>query len=39
MGAAIIDPRRLKGHALTLVDRLFPEQLDIVEARLGKRRP
>jgi len=37
MGAAIIDPRRLKGHVLTLVERLFPEQLDIVEARLRKR--
>jgi hypothetical protein len=36
MGAAIIDPRRLKGHVLTMVERLFPEQLGIVEKRLSK---
>ena len=36
MGAAIIDPRRLKGHVLTMVERLFPEQLDMVEKRLRK---
>ncbi len=37
MGAAIIDPHRLKGHVLTMVERLFPEQLDTVETRLRKR--
>ncbi len=37
MGAAIIDPRRLKGHFLTMVERLFPGHLDGVERRLGKR--
>jgi hypothetical protein len=37
MGTAIIDPRRLKGHVLTMVERLFPEQLDTVETRLRKR--
>ncbi len=36
MGAAIIDPRRLKGHVLTMVERLFPEQLDAVEKRLRR---
>jgi hypothetical protein len=36
MGAAIIDPRRLQGHLLTMVERLFPEQLDNVEMRLRK---
>jgi hypothetical protein len=34
MGAAIIDARRLKGHVLTMVERLFPEQLGAVEKRL-----
>ncbi len=36
MGAAIIDPRRLKGHVLMLVERLFPEQLEAVKKRLRK---
>ncbi len=36
MGAAIIDPGRLKGHVLTMVERLFPEQLGAVEKRLRK---
>ena len=39
MESAIIDPRRLKGHVLTMVERLFPEQLDLVEKRLGKHVP
>ena len=34
MGAAIIDPRRLKSHVLMMVERLFPKQLDSVEKRL-----
>ena len=37
MGAAIIDPRRLKGHVLTMVERLFPDQLDRAERRLRGR--
>ena len=37
MGAAVIEPRRLKGHVLTMVERLFPERLAIVEARLRNR--
>lgn len=36
MGAAITDPARLRGHVLTMVERLFPEELDAVEKRLRK---
>ena len=39
MGAAIVDPRRLKGHVLTMVERLYPEQVGIVEKRLRKHVP
>lgn len=38
MGAAIIDPARLSGHFLTMVERLFPGDLDVVEKRLRQRR-
>jgi hypothetical protein len=38
MGAAIIDPRRLRGQFLTMVERLFPEDVDEAEKGLGKRR-
>ena len=38
MGAAIIDPDRLSGHFLTMVERLFPGELDAVEKRLRPRR-
>lgn len=38
MGAAIIAPARLRGHFLTMVERLFPGEFDDVEKRLGKRR-
>jgi len=38
MGAAIIDPRRLRGQFLTMVERLFPEDVDEAEKRLGARR-
>jgi len=38
MGAAIIDPARLRGHFLTLVERLFPGELDVVDQRLRRRR-
>jgi hypothetical protein len=34
MGATIIDPRRLKGQVLTMVERLFPKQLSAVETQL-----
>ena len=37
MGATIIDPGRLRGQFLTLVERLFPDDLDRVEKRLGTR--
>jgi len=37
MGATIIDPRRLRGQFLTMVERLFPEDVDRVEKRLGPR--
>ena len=35
MGATIVDPRRLRGQFLTLVERLFPEFVDETEKRLG----
>jgi hypothetical protein len=31
MGPAIVDPRRLRGQFLTMVERLFPESVDGVE--------
>lgn len=37
MGAAIIDAARLRGHVLTMVERLFPGELDAVEKRMAKR--
>ena len=38
MGATIIDPGRLRGQFLTMVERLFPADLDTVEKRLRARR-
>jgi hypothetical protein len=38
MRATVIDPARLRGQFLTMVERLFPEDLDEVEKRLGVRR-
>jgi hypothetical protein len=38
MGATIIAPRRLRGQFLTMVERLFPEDLGETERRLGARR-
>jgi len=37
MGATIIDPGRLRGQFLTMVERLFPDDVDRVEKRLGTR--
>lgn len=34
MGAAIIDPGRLRGNLLNLIERLFPDELAAVEKRL-----
>jgi hypothetical protein len=39
MGATIVDPRRLRGQFLTMIERLFPGDLDGVEMRLRARRP
>ena len=41
MGATIIARGRLKGQFLTMVERLFPEDLDRIERRLeaGRREP
>jgi hypothetical protein len=38
MGPAIVDPRRLRGQFLTMVERLFPEDVDEAEKGLGERR-
>jgi len=38
MSATIIDPGRLRGQFLTMVERLFPEGVDEVARRLGARR-
>jgi hypothetical protein len=38
MSATIIDPGRLRGQFLTMVERLFPERLDEVSRRLGARK-
>jgi hypothetical protein len=38
MRVTVIDPGRLRGQFLTMVERLFPEDLDEVEKRLGVRR-
>ena len=38
MGAAIIDPTRLRGNFLTVIERLFPEALADIERRLKRRR-
>ncbi len=38
MGAAIIDPARLRGNFLTVVERLFPDELAEVEHRLKRGR-
>ncbi len=37
MGATVVDPRRLRGQFLTMVERLFPDEVDGVERRLGAR--
>jgi hypothetical protein len=37
MSATIVDPRRLRGQFLTMVERLFPEGLEEAERRLGVR--
>jgi len=38
MSATIIDPARLRGQVLTMIERLFPAELDTVEKQLGGRR-
>jgi hypothetical protein len=38
MGTTISDRRRLRSHFLTMVERVFPEEVDQVEKRLGTRR-
>ena len=38
MSATIIDPGRLRGQFLTMVERLFPSDLDSAERQLGRRR-
>jgi hypothetical protein len=38
MGATIIDPGRLRGQFLAMVERLFPEYVDETARRLGARR-
>jgi hypothetical protein len=38
MGATIIDPGRLKGQFLAMVERFFPESVDETGRRLGARR-
>jgi len=35
MGAAIIDPRRLRAQFLVAIERLFPDEVDKVARRLG----
>ncbi len=37
MGATIIDPGRLRGQLLAMVERLFPDDVDRVEKRLRTR--
>mgnify|MGYP003561682257 CR=1 FL=1 len=36
MSGAIIDPARLRGQVLTMIERLFPSDLDSTERRLGR---
>ena len=38
MSATIIDPGRLRGQFLTMVERLFPDEVKETEKRLGVRR-
>jgi Nucleotidyltransferase of unknown function (DUF6036) len=37
MGATIVDPGRLRGQFLTMVERLFPDDVESVERRLSAR--
>lgn len=38
MGAAVIDPVRLRSQFLVMIERLFPGAADVVSKRLGRRR-
>jgi hypothetical protein len=38
MSGAIVDPARLRGQVLTMVERLFPSDLDSAERQLGRRK-
>jgi hypothetical protein len=38
MGGTIIDPARLRGQVLTMIERLFPSHLDSAERQLGRRK-
>jgi hypothetical protein len=37
MGAVVISPLRLKGNFLTMIERLFPNQLEAASERLSGR--